>query len=768
MADISQNVIDTAKDLLQEVSVFLKNGLPDVMQRALTIKKKTTDKDLGKLGQVDEANKSNISIIIGQYKFTLIEKIVIFDRRYVNFNVYSISVDNQIKIDKENEAIKKIFIKEPKELAQAIIIILDKIDTIEKKISSIRTLFKMSKIDTVEKQDNYIRQFSNLIKYDRKYALLIHQLTAYASSSQVGAWRLCKIEPVNRLNKFDDYVQSTVIHWKLARFICYWFYRPELLWADETVPQNPQNPEEQQIIVNTQTRNNIRNNRAPFVYPNVPPVRPPNGFPQNQNTQAAIPVYYVMEDRLYAYQSFPQSYNVRTAADNTITCKIVDRGLGSPQCYSRDHPGICPGNRNCPLLAPCPFRYWNDNGTCGDNLGENTIKLVLNRFSQILNGFYNIEQENGSMKITELYTDCMVYKNFKQEAHVFKVRLIPIPGNNFCYPNSDPPDNAPIPADQSFYKQEIDVVFVHYTIQQWGDPNYEPKECYDFNVNQNADPEPSFNVQGYYILTIIPTKVLNVNPAGITLCDFNNITDIGLFMNYIKAGYYVCKPLDYRAQCRERTFDAANLLTVINLEYFFTGTRYNPLWPFKTLFGYTDPDILALSKYSEDLIYSPTIQTKGLKRLLTLPPETQNPQLRVIKNDLILDDIDCKVARIEECPCDIQENEKNSTKKTTTTTPKITIKVGSLLGPGQVPGQAQVQVQVQGQGQGQASVRPKRSRYEDGAEDGAEGGRKKTNKNRKQYKNKLQTYKRKKCKQTKRHRKTMKRLKKMKIKKRSL
>jgi hypothetical protein len=182
-------------------------------------------------------------------------------------------------------------------------------------------------------------------------------------------------------------------------------------------------------------------------------------------------------------------------------------------------------------------------------------------------------------------------------------------------------------------------------------------------------------------------------------------------MNYIKAGYYVCKPLDYKAQCREYSFDAANPLTVINLEYFFTGTRYNPLWPFKTLFGYNDPDILALSKYSEAIIYSPTIETGGLKRQLTLPPQQQNPKLRIIKNNFIAEDINCNAQTVEDCPCEREDQNKRSR---------------------------------------------------------TQGGRKKTNKNRKQYKNKLQTYKRKKCKQTKRHRKTMKRLKKMKTKKRSL
>jgi hypothetical protein len=709
MADVSQSVINIAKELLQEVSVFLKDGL----QRALTIKTKE-NQPIGKKGHFDEENKSNIFIIIEQYKFTLIEKIVIFDRRYVNFNVYSIPDDNNKKIDKENEVIKQIFKAENnEELVQAIIIILNKIDTIENKINSIRTLFKMSKM-TIEKQELYIGQLSGIIKSDRKYTQLIHRLTVYASSSQVGSWRLCKTEPVNRLNKFDDYVQSTVIQWKLTRFICYWFYRPELLWADETVPQNPQTPQQQQLIVDTRNRNNIRNNRVPFVYPQTYPVTPQGGFPQNRNTPAAIPVYYVMEDRLYAYQSFPQSYNDRTEPDNNITCKIVDRGLGSIQCYNIEHPDICSNNKNCPLPAPCPFQYWNDNGKCGDNFDEVTIKGQLNKFSDILNEFYNIEQENGSMKITELYTDCMVYKNFKQDAHVFKVRLIPIPDNNLCYPNSDPAIPEPVisPNQINFYRQPVDLVFVHYTIQQWTNPNYEPNECED--VNNIPGPRkinPKFNVQGYYILTIIPTQVLNVRPPEITSCEFNAITEIGLFKNYIKAGYYICKPLDYKSQCREYSFDAAGRLTVINLEYFFTGTRYNPLWPFKTLFSYNDLDIEALSKYSEAIIYSPSRETGGLKRQLTLPPEEINNRLRIIKNNFIVEDINCNAQIVQECPCE-QEDDQNKRRR-----------------------------------------------------NGAEGGRKKTNKNKKYYKNKLQTYKRKKCKQTKRHRKTMKKLKKRKTKK---
>lgn len=645
-------------ELLERISLLLKTTIAnsltvgkiiDQIARKITIKRKpyaqqdTPNSTLPDIKNNTPPNLINrrdpLMIQIENYYFKLIEKIVIFDRRYVNFNVYNARGE------------------------------------------------------------------------------VIHKLTAYASSSQVGAWRLCKTEPVNRLNKFDDYVQSTIIHWKLSRFICYWFYRSELLWADEAITG------QDGYVAGAENRNNVRNNRAPFIYQlpgNLP--RPfPQNFPQNQTTPAAIPVYYVMEDRLYAYQSLPPSYNDRTAPDNTITCQIVDRGLGSLACYTN----INCGNTNCPLPAPCPFDYWQNNGTCGDNLGEDTIKLVLNRFSQILNNFYYIEPIDpndltSAMKITELYTDCMVYKNFKQEAHVFKVRLIPKPGNNFCYPNSNPPIQEPVISEnqKEFYKQTVDLVFVHYTIQQWADSNYEPKECYDNSAQREQSP-PSFNIQGYYILTIIPTKVLNVNSGVITNCNFDYITDIGLFKNYIKAGYYVCKPLDYKSQCIERTFGSNRSLTVINLEYWFTGTRYNPLWPFKTLFGYTDADILALSKYSEDLIYSPTTKNKKLKRLLTLPPQQTNPKLNIIKSSLIAEDIDCNVARIEECPCYVPkkhgraEQEKQSD-----------------------PFEERVERKI------------KKTR----------GGRKKTNKNIKQYKNKLQTYKRKKCKQ----RKTMKRLKKRK------
>jgi hypothetical protein len=139
---------------------------------------------------------------------------------------------------------------------------------------------------------------SKCIMHDRRYVSFTVsggdlqqnlELTAYASSSQVGSWRLCKTEKGNRLNKFDDYVQSTIIQWKLTRFICYWFYRHQLLWDDEPDievgsvldPSRPnikvtgvQAAQMNQVITE---RNQIRNNL--FCHPQ---------YPCHQNVQGII------------------------------------------------------------------------------------------------------------------------------------------------------------------------------------------------------------------------------------------------------------------------------------------------------------------------------------------------------------------------------------------------------------------------------------------------------------------------------------------------
>ena len=157
--------INKSKGLLKAVGDFLKPTVQEIgaavsrFARAITIIQKPVYVDqinipISSIGVAAVA--PSLSITIWGYRFTLIRKCVLFDRKYVNFDVYDNIHDN-----------------------------------------------------------------------------LIHQLTAYGSSSQVGSWRLCKLEAGNRLNKFDDYVQSTVLQWELARFICYWFYRYQLPWDDE-------------------------------------------------------------------------------------------------------------------------------------------------------------------------------------------------------------------------------------------------------------------------------------------------------------------------------------------------------------------------------------------------------------------------------------------------------------------------------------------------------------------------------------------------------
>ena len=76
---------------------------------------------------------------------------------------------------------------------------------------------------------------------------------------------------------------------------------------------------------------------------------------------------------------------------------------------------------------------------------------------------------------------------------------------------------------------------------------------------------------------------------------------LGLFKFYIKAGFYACKPLDYRAQCIIRTFFPAKI-SVINLEYAFIGHRLNGQWPFYDLFGFDADDRRILSSYTENPI----------------------------------------------------------------------------------------------------------------------------------------------------------------------
>jgi hypothetical protein len=500
---------------------------------------------------------NGLTIKIGSKYFTLVQKYVLFDRRYVDFNVYNSDPNNNAGVEPE------------------------------------------------------------------------YELTAYASSSQVGAWRLCKTEDGNRLNKFDDYVQSTVIHVILAKFICEKFYTQQLLWADE-----PPNGSRQTV-----NRNEIRNNMISFQYPlkpgGIPQIKVLSNMPQVGN-RAAIPIYYVMEDRLYAYQTYPVEYLRRTQNDENISKKIWGRGL----------------------TEPCPFNYWIDKGTCGDYItqGEPEIKRRLDEFSRQMDQFYEIEtnpipqgQGQGKMKITELYKDCMVYKNFKQNATIFKVRLTP---KVFTTSDCEPP----------FKKQAITIVFVQYTIKQWNDEMYEPKECNDQTPEVS---EPDIEIPGYYILTIIPTKGKIKTLLSSTETDivFNTITDIGLFVQYIKAGFYACKPLDYKRQCDMTSFieevevevgkkrSINKIPSTINYEYVSIANRLNNQFPFYKLFSFDTQMRKALKTYNENPIIIP-----GKTPILGRRTLTTTGDMRLLQIANLTDDLKDEVT---ECPTPLRRTDTN-------------------------------------------------------------------------------------------------------------
>ena len=626
--------INESKGLLKAVGDFLKPTVQEIgaavsrFARAITIKRKpyaNAVNDTAPELLPEDTNTPvpiqpgvaavapSLSITIRGHRFTLINKCVLFDRKYVNFDVY------------------RIFNAEEIEAADDVVTV----------IGDIR--WKLE-----------------------------HTLTAYGSSSQVGSWRLCKLEAGNRLNKFDDYVQSTVLQWELARFICYWFYRYQLPWDDEPEVHRgqyfyPKQPvltlgQANQMNLRIKARNFIRNNlfcvRPLNVMPNPAPplihitnnpnflnytLLPPPGYSAhtiqpvvgyNPGDLSAIPYVYVMDGGQYQYQTLPMQYVARTQQHNDITCKIVDRGLGSVDKYS----DICVQNRG-PLPAPCPFTYWTPaRGNCGNQIDEGIIKERLGEFSTALNAFYEIRRNIANrqqMVITELYRDCMIYKNFKQEATIFKVTLDPKEANILCIP----PFLIEIPEPIAFYKQTVDIVFVNYSIKQYTSfPTVCLKPCYpldpqpiveEYPVGIDID-APEFNVQGYYVLTIIPTQVLLPGQLMPIPCEFNNITEIGLFQYYIKAGFYVCKPLDYRGQCILRSFpinypDAVFVgdppevppITTINMEYAYIGHRLNSEEPFKTLFGWNDGEKNALSIYSEQIIISPETTGGTLRRQLT-------------------------------------------------------------------------------------------------------------------------------------------------------
>ena len=74
----------------------------------------------------------------------------------------------------------------------------------------------------------YNKNYHTIILEERKKVVITSQniktgeekrFFAYTSVSQLGTWRLCILEPNNRLNKFDNYIQATLIDIRLQNFI---------------------------------------------------------------------------------------------------------------------------------------------------------------------------------------------------------------------------------------------------------------------------------------------------------------------------------------------------------------------------------------------------------------------------------------------------------------------------------------------------------------------------------------------------------------------
>jgi len=197
----------------------------------------------------------------------------------------------------------------------------------------------------------------------------------------------------------------------------------------------------------------------------------------------------------------------------------------------------------------------------------------------------------------------MVYGNFKQEATIFKVHLIPKPDNNLCVP----PNNGNIQEPYIFFKQEIDLVFVSYEITQYTfQPDIKLIPCYYLDpqplIHPNLvekDPKKIVKSYGYYVLTIIPTQVLYKPSNTIKPCFFDKITPIGLYYYYIYAGFYACKPLEYKSQCETETINGGLTITEINKFYILISHRLSALYPFFEIFAFNKEMRRLIKQYKE-------------------------------------------------------------------------------------------------------------------------------------------------------------------------
>jgi hypothetical protein len=561
-----------------------------------------------------------LSVTINHYSFTLISKLVIFDRRYVNFNITN--------------------------------------------TNGVTT-----------------------------------QHTAYASSSQVGAWRLC-MRKGNSLDKFDDYVQSTLLHWRLSKLICDNFYSSLLKWDYE--PNNA----ESQYGITCEQRNSFRNDAAAFQA----------AFPvlfDQAALDGAVDMAHVIDGiGLLEYRNEPLEYMTRTEPNPQVIHLILGRGVGEldaderarqVECNYRHLQGDNPPHEEIP--APCPFNYWTEPiGHCGSNSNEgiwigdelvsatvqpnlfinrftqNSIKWHLKQFSDQIMLVYDIESLINNritqMKITELYSDCMSYKNFVQRATIYNVKLIVNPSQTLCLPG---------------IARNVNLIYAHYTIKQWRlEPNVqiipEPEPDYPSYIPNPPIPQTEtiinpnirgiinatvikesqilpdlqqVNVQGFYIMTILPEKKINYTPVnGFTFTDnvstgdpsFFPVNEIGLYIQYIKGGYFVCKPLDYESQCdpgpKTKTKRKIDNISKINENYLFIGDRYNFLYPIINIYNFLNIPIKSLSGYKEQILLINNEDPNGLPRSITLRSVHPNATCIVeLGNDIAEREIRRRVTR---------------------------------------------------------------------------------------------------------------------------
>lgn len=169
----------------------------------------------------------NYSIIIDDYTFYIISKNVPNKyAKYINKNYKKLSDEYNILLNKYNELYKQyneLNSESDSELkskirAEALIINKDKI-----KIKD-----RINKINIRSINENRFKLF---FKSKNNITNEINELYAYTSISEIFCWRICFLSRDGSLNKFDNYIQATILDFRLQSFI--WEVFPSLPYVNE-------------------------------------------------------------------------------------------------------------------------------------------------------------------------------------------------------------------------------------------------------------------------------------------------------------------------------------------------------------------------------------------------------------------------------------------------------------------------------------------------------------------------------------------------------